>query len=109
MFVLTGDERLLHQLSEPFIVYLDRLKGTGLLVRGVALLICVLHKSVHIIFMERVQNIEKVRAIWNTAFRQLVWEVKHQLLVVSDHGPNVHNRKFIVERNIDAFDLGQLE
>ena len=60
---------------------------------------------VHILRLERVQNIEKIFSIWHAAFGQLVREVLLDFLVFLRHRPDVYHRKFVEQRHVDPLNF----
>ena len=89
--VLTGNERHRVEGVPPLVRNFDGFFDLGFISHGVALIICVPNNLVHILWLERVQNIEKILSVRHAAFGQLVREVLLYLLVFLRHRPDVDN------------------
>ena len=87
--VLTGNERHRVEGVPPVVRDFDGFFGLGFIRHGVPLIICVTNNLLHILWLERVQNIEKIFSVWHAAFGQLVREVLLDLFVFLRHRPDV--------------------
>ena len=48
-------------------------------------------------------------SVWNPSFWHRRWEIPHELSILLHLGPEIDNRKFVVQRNIHPFHLIQGE
>ena len=87
--VLTGNERHSVEGVPPVVRDFDCFFGLGLIRHGVSLSICVTNDLLHILWLERVQNIEEIFSVWYAPFGQLVREVLLDLFVFLRHRPDV--------------------
>ena len=107
--VLTWKEGHSVEGSPPAVTHFDCLQGFLFVYWSVPLFICMSDQPLQIICLEGEHNIEEVFTIRNSAFRQFVREVVHDLLVWLHHWPEFFDRKLIVQRYVNPFDFIQAQ
>ena len=68
----------------------------------------VLDNLLHVVFHERVHDVEEVGSIRQPSFRELGREILHEVLRVLHVSPQFFHRKLVIHRHVDAFYLVQL-
>ena len=102
---LTWNKWDLVKCLPPLIWHFDSLHGSCLTFAWVPLFAGILHQLSQILPLKCVEHIEEVFAIRYSSLGHLWWKILHELLVSLHHRPELDYSQFIIERNVNSFDL----
>ena len=98
--LLTTDEGYVVQPVPPLLTDLDRLLVLCLCLARHAQVVGVLDDLLHVLWLERVHDVEEVRAIGKSLIGGGVRQIPHDLFIAFEHGEELSDRELVVEGHV---------